>query len=81
MERHTIGAPQGGVVLPILSNIYLDRLDTFVETVLLPEYNRGEARRETLPTTGWSRLSDVLNDAAIGRLSRVTCAVAQAATA
>lgn len=38
------GAPQGGVVSPILSNIYLDRLDTFVETVLSPEYNRGVRR-------------------------------------
>jgi group II intron reverse transcriptase/maturase len=39
------GAPQGGVVSPILSNIYLDRLDTFVETVLLPEYTRGVRRK------------------------------------
>jgi group II intron reverse transcriptase/maturase len=38
------GAPQGGVVSPILSNIYLHRLDTFVETVLIPEYTRGERR-------------------------------------
>jgi hypothetical protein len=38
------GAPQGGVVSPILSNIYLDRLDKFVETVLLPEYTRGVRR-------------------------------------
>lgn len=35
------GAPQGAGVSPILSNIYLDRLDKFVETVLLPEYTRG----------------------------------------
>lgn len=38
------GAPQGGVVSPILSNIYLDRLDKFVETVLIPEYTRGSGR-------------------------------------
>jgi hypothetical protein len=38
------GAPQGGVVSPILSNIYLHRLDTFVETVLIPEYTRGAGR-------------------------------------
>jgi group II intron reverse transcriptase/maturase len=38
------GVPQGGVVSPILSNIYLSRLDTFVETVLLPKYTRGTLR-------------------------------------
>jgi group II intron reverse transcriptase/maturase len=39
------GSPQGGIVSPILANIYLDRLDKFVEATLLPEYNRGEQRR------------------------------------
>ncbi len=38
------GCPQGGVVSPILSNIYLHKLDTFVETVLIPEYTRGKSR-------------------------------------
>ena len=38
------GAPQGGVLSPCLSNIYLDRLDKFVEAVLLPEYTRGVHR-------------------------------------
>jgi len=38
------GCPQGGVVSPVLSNIYLDRLDRFVETVLIPEYTRGSGR-------------------------------------
>src|SRR5215207_9112844 len=39
------GAPQGGVASPVLSNIYLDRLDQYVEQRLLPEYNRGRRRR------------------------------------
>src|SRR6266700_236086 len=43
------GAPQGGVCSPILSNIYLDKLDKFVETVLMPRYNRGK-RRAKNPT-------------------------------
>jgi len=42
------GAPQGGVASPVLSNIYLDRLDTFVETVLIPEYTRGKCRAPNL---------------------------------
>lgn len=38
------GAPQGGVASPVLSNVYLDRLDKFVETQLLPLYHRGKHR-------------------------------------
>ncbi len=39
------GAPQGGVVSPVLSNIYLHKLDQFVETVLIPQYTQGRCRR------------------------------------
>ena len=38
------GVPQGGTASPILSNIYLHRLDSFVETVLIPECTRGTRR-------------------------------------
>src|SRR5437764_13601 len=49
----------GGVVSPILSNILLSKLDTFVETVLIPRYTKG-IRREANPeyqnliTRSWS---------------------------
>ena len=38
------GVPQGGVASPVLSNIYLHKLDVFVEAVLIPEYTRGKLR-------------------------------------
>ncbi|MEV6364863.1 reverse transcriptase domain-containing protein [Nocardia asteroides] len=38
------GAPQGGVASPVLSSIYLHKLDDFVETVLVPDYTRGTRR-------------------------------------
>jgi group II intron reverse transcriptase/maturase len=38
------GVPQGGVISPVLSNIYLHKLDEFAEKSLAPEYNRGAAR-------------------------------------
>ena len=36
---------KGAVLSPILANIYLDRLDAFVESTLLPTYNRGDATK------------------------------------
>jgi group II intron reverse transcriptase/maturase len=47
------GSPQGAVVSPILSNIYLSKLDQFVEKVLVTKYNCGDRRRTNPP---WHKL-------------------------
>jgi retron-type reverse transcriptase len=44
-HRPLSGVPQGSLVSPILSNILLDKLDKFVETVLIPQYTQGETRK------------------------------------
>jgi group II intron reverse transcriptase/maturase len=39
------GVPQGGVTSPVLSNIYLHKVDEYVETVLIPNNTRGALRK------------------------------------
>jgi hypothetical protein len=48
------------VASPVLSNIYLDRLDRFVETQLVPEYTRGKGRAHN---RAYGRVKDAIGRA------------------
>lgn len=39
------GTPQGGVLSPLLANIYLHELDRYIEQALLSQWNRGVKKR------------------------------------
>ncbi|GHO93151.1 maturase [Reticulibacter mediterranei] len=48
------GSPQGGVVSPLLSNIYLNELDQYIVQTLIPACTRGKTRKEHLQ---WKKLT------------------------
>jgi group II intron reverse transcriptase/maturase len=67
-HRTLSGCPQGGVVSPVLSNIYLDRLDTYIEQTLLPAHNRGPGARPIRLICGYGAALGIRSSGGTGRL-------------
>jgi group II intron reverse transcriptase/maturase len=59
-EKTYSGTPQGGILSPLLANIYLHELDAYVEDHLIPTYMRGKKRA---PNPAYQDLSRQLNRA------------------
>lgn len=49
------GTPQGGVISPLLANIYLHQFDKWVGEKLIPQYTRGKKQRANSAYTRLSR--------------------------
>ncbi len=45
-HRTYSGTPQGGILSPLLANIYLNELDAYIEDVLILQYTRGKKRAQ-----------------------------------
>jgi len=56
MIDNSLGVPQGGLISPLLSNIYLDLLDKYVE-ILKIQYETPKGKRTTLVSPQYQKMT------------------------
>jgi group II intron reverse transcriptase/maturase len=67
------GVPQGGIVSPVLSNIYLHELDVFIEDTLIPQYSRGKYRAHNPEYKRYEyRIAQAKNSGDVDEVRRLT---------
>lgn len=76
-----IGLAQGGLISPILSNIYMHPFDEWMEDILIPKYTKGKRKRANPEYTKMLRqhgravdkliMSGMANDESFGRMHYV----------
>lgn len=63
-----VGLAQGGLISPILSNIYMHPLDEWMEDVLIPKYTKGKRKRANPEYTKMLRMHGRATNKRIGTL-------------
>ncbi len=53
------GTPQGGIISPLLANIVLNEIDTYVEDTLVPEFNEGNEGKRRRKNPEYVRLEKI----------------------